>query len=167
MEVAVISPALLEEMTVPLASMGVTGLIVASLLWFKREKVPKKVSEKVVDIKSPFSLWPALKFGLFFVAISLLASIAKDIWGSEGLYATSLLSGILDVDAITVHLSNEFNAGNVAMQSAVNGITIAAMTNTFVKGAIFLMFANKKAGWRVALTMLAAIAVGAATLFVF
>ena len=117
--------------------------------------------------KSPFNLIPALQFGLFFIGISLLVKVTGIIWGDQGLYVTSVISGILDVDAITVSVSNLVRDEELLHGPAVIAITLATITNTFVKGGIFMLFGGRKAAGRIMLSMLIVIAAGSLSLLVF
>ena len=83
----------------------VTGL--ASYLLLKRAQ---NISEKI-KLKSPFTLKPALKFaGIFALVLALLKFAEIYVSSSKGVYLVSFLSGLADVDAITVSLAQA--AGN-------------------------------------------------------
>lgn len=164
-EVAVISPELNQELWIPMAVMGGVGLFTALLYWKQKSKPNKKVQERLEQVKSPFSLVPALQFGVFFVGISLLAKIAGATWGNDGLYVTSVISGVLDVDAITVSIAGLYNEGLVQSDVAVRSITFATMTNTLIKALIFLLFASRKAALKLMLAMFAVLAAGGLSLF--
>ena len=143
LEVAVLNRDLLGELIVPIGSMGVTGILGSLYFWIKKEKSSSALSKKVSLIESPFSLKPALQFGLFFAIILFLVKYAEAEMGDGGLYLTSLVSGLMDVDAITVSVATLAKDG-LSNSSAVTAISIAALTNTFVKGGIFLLFGNKE-----------------------
>ncbi len=70
-----------------------------------------------------------------------------------------MLSGIADVDAITVSLS-QLAGRSLEETIARNGIIIAALTNVAVKGGIALWFGGKKFGRLVASFYAALIAIG-------
>ena len=98
-----------------------------------------------VSITSPFTLGPALKFGIFFAVILALVKVADVYLSSKGVYLVSFISGFADVDAITVSLSQL--AGNTLTNDvAMKGITLAALTNVAVKGGIAYWFGGKKFG---------------------
>ena len=164
-EVTVINPLLLEFLLIPMLAMGFTGLLVTGYFWIKKENTPTDVQNNLAEIENPFSLLPALKFGLFFVAISFITKAANDYLGHEGLYATSFLSGLVDVDAITVSMANSVKEGTLTMKPAVVAVTIAAMTNTVIKVGIFALFGSKKVAWRLAGVLGLVLTVGSVSLW--
>ncbi|MBU1151996.1 MgtC/SapB family protein [Patescibacteria group bacterium] len=168
LEVAVLNREMLALALIPMLTMGGVGLVAAFVLWFKKEgaKVSSQMQKEVLDIESPFSLLPALKFGAIFAGV-LFLSKAMTVWfGDSGLYVTSVFSGLMDVDAITVSVANLANNG-LAEKSAVYAITIATMTNTVVKGGIFLFLGSRVVGRKiVAIFTLMILAGGISLLFV-
>jgi uncharacterized membrane protein (DUF4010 family) len=150
LEVAVLNNELLRVVAIPLGVMGILGLIGAAFLWVdhSNNKASRKVSHDAADIRSPFNIWPALKFALFFAVILFVSKFALTVMGNQGLYLTSLLSGFMDVDAITVSIAN-LSHGDLEIAVASIAIVIAAVTNTLAKGLFFLMFGNKQVAFRI------------------
>ncbi len=166
-EVAVLNKELLGLLAIPMVTMGAIGIVGALFFWFKKEKLPAKATAEALDVKSPFSLGPALKFGAFFAVILFLTKYAGEFYGDKGVYITSVVSGVLDVDAITVSVANLAKNG-LSDMSAVIAITIAAITNTLVKGGIFLAFGNRKVALRIMAVFVLMVIGGAASLtFIF
>src|SRR5262249_45386332 len=89
-----------------------------------------------VELKNPFSLIEALKWGALFAAILLVSAIAKQALGSAGLIATGAISGLVDVDAITLAATRQVADGQIKPGLAAFAITLATVSNTIVKGAI-------------------------------
>lgn len=142
----VINSELFYILLIPLGAMGLTGLVSAIFFYKKKEiKGREKVSEEPMKLKSPFQLKPAIKFGLLFALVLFLSEISLIYFGSKGVYITSILSGIVDTDAITVSLSNLAENG-LNYRTAMIGITIATMVNTMSKGVLFLFLGNRQAG---------------------
>ncbi|MFA4814506.1 MAG: MgtC/SapB family protein [Candidatus Gracilibacteria bacterium] len=166
--VSVLSGELLEIIALPMILMGVTGLFFAGYFWFQKDgTVQKRVSDKGLDFKSPFQLWPAVQFGLIFAALLFISKFASDYFGDRGVYFTAFFSGIFDVDAITVSMANLHKSGGLSAIAASTGIVIATLTNTLSKGAIVLFLGGKSVGWRVLLALILTAGVGLATLFLF
>ena len=61
----------------------------------------------------------------------------------------SLVSGITDVDAITLSLSELAGHEKLGMATAMNGIVIASVVNSLVKLGIVYWIGGAKLGWRV------------------
>jgi uncharacterized membrane protein (DUF4010 family) len=131
-EILVVNKSLLNTLIVPLGLMSITGFLF-SYYYYKTRKKEKKGS---IELKSPFTLGPALKFGLFFAFILLLSKAAQIYLGTKGVYLTSIFSGLADVDAITLSMAKLAANGTVTEKVASSAITMAAMSNTVVKGGI-------------------------------
>ena len=78
---------------------------------------------------------PALKFGLLLTLILLGAQALQHWLGDRGLYLLAILSGITDVDAITLALLQQVSDG-LNEQIAALGIILSTATNTLVKGGL-------------------------------
>jgi len=168
LEVSVLSPELLNMLLIPLVVMGSVGILSVLFLWVRKDKSSEKVERSMLKVKSPFSIKPALKFGAFFAAISLLTKLGSEYMGDSGLYLSSFISGIMDVDAITVNMAEDFVANKVTESVAVVAIIIASMTNTFAKGAIFLALGNRKVAMKIiSIFSIMLLAGGASLVFVY
>jgi uncharacterized membrane protein (DUF4010 family) len=148
-EIYVLNSELAGKLIIPMISMGVAGIIGACFLWLKKEKVPEDIGKRMLELKSPFSLKPALKFGILFAVVMLASKFAAAAIGDRGIYLTSFISGFMDVDAITVSMANMAKDGFMQKQ-AIIAIIIAALTNTFSKAAIFFIFGNRKVALKIA-----------------
>lgn len=166
-EVAILNRALLADLYYPMITMGVIGILSVCFIFFRSRKFDSKsVERNKWEVKSPFSLIPALKFGLVFAFVLFLSRFAIDIMGNRGLYLTSFVSGLVDVDAITVSMANLAKSG-VSNFAAVTAITIAAITNTLIKGVIFFIFGNKKVALKImAVYLLMLLGGGVSMLFI-
>lgn len=159
---AVLSTDLFRLLVVPFGIMGILGSLLAFSYWKKKEpnkEAELKLQSHTEKLESPFTLRPALKFAVVFAIILFLTKIALRYFGSEGLYLTSFLSGILDVDAITVSLA-KLSEPAVSLKIISLGIFIAAVTNTLSKGVIVFLFGNKQVARPLFLVYLAMIATG-------
>jgi uncharacterized membrane protein (DUF4010 family) len=156
LEVSVINRELLPELTAPLLSMMLVSYAVVPLLLFTREY---ESSVRSVAINNPFELMPALKFGLLLVAVLLLAKFFQDRFGDAGLYAVAAISGITDVDAITLSVSRLAREG-LAISTATQAIVIAASVNTLVKGILVTAICGRAMALKVMLTFIVAVITG-------
>jgi len=150
-EVFVVNIELLPYIIVPLVVMGGVGIISALILFFWKSNENKRSDNDSItteNIQNPFSIWPAVKFAMFFAIIILMAKIADFYFGDVGIYFTSFISGLLDVDAITISIAT-LAKGNLSMNLATHAIFIASVTNTFTKGLIFLFLGNKRVALKI------------------
>jgi uncharacterized membrane protein (DUF4010 family) len=140
--VGILDPTLLMKLW-PLGVMAVAGYITALVFYlqFRGEVVPR--SE--LSFRNPFELGPAFRFGLLYAAVIFVSKAAQVLLGDRGLYASSVFSGLADVDAITLSVLR-FHQEGMAARTAVTAITLAALTNTIVKAAIATWLAGARMG---------------------
>ena len=161
-EVSVINSALLMKLILPLGILILICVVFSYFLW--KRSSPIKGGE--MKLKSPFTLGPALKFGVIFAAILALVKVAEVYLASSGVYLVSFISGLADVDAITVSLS-QLTRTTLDLETAKIGIVLAALTNVGVKGGIAYFFGERKNFGRIILGFyIALIVLGIATIWV-
>ena len=133
-EVAVTNIPLLGVVWLPIAAAGVAGLAYGAYLYF----APRSGETGDVSVSNPFELGPAITFGLLYGFILLVARAAQFYFGDTGVYLSSILSGLADVDAITLSMAELSNSDNLDLSTAARAIVLATMSNTVVKGSIVL-----------------------------
>ena len=133
--VGALSLPLLRVVWLPITAAGAAGLAYGAYLYF----APRVASdEEEVSVTNPFELGPAITFGLLYGAILLISRAAQMYFGDTGVYISSILSGLADVDAITLSMTELTSQGALTLETAARAITFAAMSNTVVKGSIVL-----------------------------
>lgn len=131
-EVAITNSSLLSVVWLPIAAAGIAGLAYGAYLYF----TPHSGETGDVAVSNPFELGPAITFGLLYGFILLVARAAQLYFGDTGVYLSSILSGLADVDAITLSMAELSNSGNIDRSAAARAIVLATMSNTVVKGSI-------------------------------
>jgi len=154
---AFMAPQLLRTL-LPLLGLGLLpGLVgLAVLGWRNRAATDHG---PVPDIKNPTELRTALVFGAIYAVVLLLAAWLSDIAGSAGLYAVALLSGLTDVDAITLSNLRLFNIGTLVSGQVATAIGLAIIANTVFKLGLVLAVGGRPLFGRCAGNM-AAVALG-------
>lgn len=163
-EILVLNLDLLKAVYLPLLLMGVTGLGFVFYYGTKKEKEVKSIQKEVMEVKSPFNLVPALKFGFFFTLILFLSKFALAVMGDKGVYITSFFSGFLDVDAIVLSMARAVTDKSIAVDSAAIAVTITVMTNTAIKAAILLLFGGRSVALKVLFALFCVLTVGGVSL---
>jgi len=152
----VIDPILAHALILPVTFPVVIGAGAGIYLW--REKGP--VQETVLQVKNPMDLWSAIKFGLLFAVVLVVSRAAYQYFGASGIYAAGAISGLADVDAITISAAGLAQQGVLARGTAGASILLAGATNTLVKGGIAIVIGGP-ALRRVILPIFAVMALGA------
>ncbi len=167
--VFIVNPALTESVAIPLLSSGFTGLLVSAFLWKKQknEHANNKAVNKSqsMEFNNPLDLIGAIKFGVIFALILLIAKFMSITFGDGGIYLTSILSGLVDTDAITVSLANLVKSDSISIVLATIGITLATMTNTLIKGVYVLALASRPVAIRTIFAVLIIVIAGCSSLF--
>lgn len=91
---------------------------------------------------NPLRLRVALQFGVLYALIVLIVKVSIAHLGNSGLLAVSSLSGLIDLDAITLSLSQMAGAGSLGVVTATRGILLAILANTLVKGGFALFYGS-------------------------
>lgn len=135
LQVGIVNPSLLQTVTLPLSLLGFALLIYVGYL-FQTRGAP---TEDRVEVENPFELRPALIFGLLYGVILVISRAAESYFGNTGVYASSLIAGIADLNAITLTMAELSGpAGDLAPDVAAQAITLAVISNTVVK--VLLVF---------------------------
>ncbi len=139
-EVAIVNPLLLNDLWLPVTLMFFCVLGGGYWLW---KKGVYKQADPDLQLDNPFKLTMAIKFGLLLAIIMFLSAAMLNLFGDRGIYVLSVISGLMDVDAITLSLSR-LALDELSHDVAVMGIVLASATNTVVKGFIFAFFVGMR-----------------------
>lgn len=141
-EVSVVNSSLLGTLWLPLAAMF-AGLGISGAVLWRMDQNKQRETERDMNLKNPFQIGMALKFGALLGLILVLSEGMKEWFGEEGIYALSVISGLINVDAITLSLSRMSLEG-LSAEATTLGIILTSATNTLVKGFIFAFFVGIK-----------------------
>ncbi len=136
-EVLVVHPPLLRVVAIPLGAMLLAGQGAVVVLR-RRHRLQQEGDERSVELSNPLKLTTAVLFGLVFAVVLIVVELGQRFFGSAGVYAASVLTGLADVDAITLSAARLARQGQLDGQIASRAIVIAALVNTMSKAAIAL-----------------------------
>ncbi len=162
--VSLLQPDLFLMLLAPLGGMALTGYVMSYILYGKAQRAISDGPD--ISHRNPFELRPALGFGLLYAVVLLISKAAQTFLGNQGLYASSLVAGTTDVDAITLSMIRLQQDGLPAW-TAATAITLAAITNTIVKMLLAGWFGGKRLIQYVAPGMITILATGSLILIVF
>ena len=159
LEVGVVNAALLPTLLAPMLTAG--GIYAGgALLYYLRAAQQPDVNTEP-PLKNPFELGPALRFAALLVAILVMVEGARRWLGDVGVYLVALLSGMSDVDAITLSLANSAQA-DLDAHIAVRGIFLAALSNSLVKAVLIALVGGRALALRTVPVMLGGLLCGLA-----
>ncbi|MBJ7258946.1 MAG: MgtC/SapB family protein [Chthoniobacterales bacterium] len=85
------------------------------------------------EIRNPLSLRVAIQFALLYALIVLGVQWANANFGGGGVYWVSFLSGLTDLDAISLSLSQTARGGGIGLENATRAMLVAAGANSLLK----------------------------------
>lgn len=129
-EGTVVSPKSLPYL-LPVLGSGLTfGLAGTAFLW---RHLAKSADLPMPEIANPTEIRIALGFGLLYAVVLFFSAWLSDLAGSKGLYIVALISGLTDVDAITLSSLRLYEMGKLASSQAVTAIVLAFLANLAFK----------------------------------
>lgn len=154
---SLLNRALLLPLLWPLASMALVMAATAGLFLFHK----KGSTHPGISITNPLELGTTIKVAATIAVVMFAAEVAQDWAGKAGLLAVAGLSGIADVDAITISMAR---LGYTALDTAVQAIAIAVGVNTLVKTTMAGWFGGLRLGAYVGAGSVAALTAAAGVL---
>lgn len=156
-----VGTALIPKIVIPVGFGGAALLVLA--IFFMRQN-NEGVEGGRLKLTNPFEIATVLKFGLLLTAITVTTKLLTRVGGGEGVYALAALSGIADVDAMTLSMSRlASDPGSVTL--AANAVLIVVAVNTISKAVIGWITGGAEYGKRLLMAAAAAIAAGAMGLY--
>jgi uncharacterized membrane protein (DUF4010 family) len=138
-----------------LTMMGLT--FVPALYFWMTFREPMESSLKLRQ--NPLELSSAMGFAAILMVIILLSHVLHDWLGSAGLFILAAVSGITDVDAVSLAMARQAGSG-IPLQDAAIAITIAAAVNSMVKGTMAFSIGGRQMMLRVLLPLVLAVSGG-------
>lgn len=164
----VINNNLAKAVWLPLIAMGLTSYLSAYILSNqKNSSITNKKPKQEIEYKQPFNIITAIKFGSFFIFIIFVAKLAQIIAGANGIYFASILSGLADVDAITLSMASLSKTGEVMINVATLAIILAVSSNTIVKASMTYVLGNKEYSKKIILISAITLSLGLITVFLY
>ena len=157
-EIGVVIPKYLPQMILPLAAVLLLLLGVSLVIY--RLASPTGFGESGTPPGSPDQLRIALAFGVLYGLILLAVAFVRQEFGESALYGVAVISGLTDVDAITLSLSELIRQDRLEAASGWRLILLACLSNLGFKGAMALLLGSPKLGRWIAASFGLAIGVG-------
>lgn len=158
--VALVNASLVGKLAAPI---GIAGLTLAGigLLLLTSKSGDADTDDQALTLVNPFELGTVLKLGALLMAVTIAAKILVVSAGAAGAYILAAISGLADVDAVTLSMSR-LAKGQLAPEIAARAIAIVVAVNTVAKAVLGWITGGRALGqWLVAASV-AALAAGAA-----
>lgn len=138
--VFIFNKAMLTGLIIPLLIVLLTAFGIALFLY--NSQFGKLQAIDNIVLGDPLNIKNAVFFGVFYMGILLLVSYANHVYGAKGIYVSSAVSALTDIDAITISVS-KLGGTTVNFLIAQNAILLAALSNTVVKIGIAVFTGSK------------------------
>ena len=91
--------------------------------------------------------------------LAVLSRAAQMYFGTAGIYASAIASGLADVDAVTLSMAELSARGGLDEATAAHAVVLAVASNTIVKGGMVLALGSRGMARAVAPVMAVVLAV--------
>jgi uncharacterized membrane protein (DUF4010 family) len=125
----------------PFGAMTAAALLAVGVLLRRASAQPQQAPSDV-ELRNPFSLGSAVKFGLLFAAVLLVVALVREYLHGRGYQLVAALAGLTDVDAITLSMAQLARGGGTDLATASSSLVTAAISNTLVKCGIIVALAS-------------------------
>lgn len=157
-EVSIVAPDFFPTAATPILAMFATSAALCLALWLAVRGDAGSLSEP----DNPTQLKSALLFAAMYAGVTLAVALAQRYFQHSGLYIVAAISGLTDMDAITLSTSRLVHEGTVSPSSGWRAIIIASMSNILFKTGLIAALSGSKL-FRLAAAV-AAVKLGAAIL---
>ncbi len=162
--IAVVASANAIVLTAPFVVVLVVTLGTALLcLAHARNRMP----DDVPPHSNPAQMKAALIFGALYAAVMFLVAAARDLVGDAGILTVAALSGLTDMDAITLSSARLTSRDMMTTDLAIQSILLASMVNLLVKVAIVAFMGDRGLALRLLAWSVPTLAVSIALFFLW
>lgn len=146
-EIGVVAPALLRVAAWPMGLMFALMTVECVVLMI----AVRTQATQPPEHDNPAQLKPAIIFGALYAFVLFAVAAAKGIVGDQALYGIAVISGLADVDAITLSTAKLFNEQRVTAATAWRVILIATMSNLVFKAGAVALLGRRRLLWYVSI----------------
>jgi uncharacterized membrane protein (DUF4010 family) len=155
-EIGAVAPTSFARLAPPLCAMLLVSVSVAAGIYrfTHHQKAGANTHGNPAELKS------ALIFGALYAVVVLAAAAAKEHFGASGLFVVAVLSGLTDMDAITLSTAQLVESGRLSVDNGWRVILVASMANLIFKAGIVAFLGRRALFARMALLFGLALAGG-------
>ncbi|RFN59720.1 MgtC/SapB family protein [Marixanthomonas ophiurae] len=141
-EVGIVIPEKLPQIMLPIIVELIIMILLCVGLFYLFNNDGK--DDEMPEPKNPAQFKSALIFGLLYGLILLAVAFTKEEFGNEALYVVAVISGLTDVDAITLSLSQTMKGGGLKTETGWRLILLASLSNLLFKGIMAAVLGTKE-----------------------
>ena len=141
-EVGVVIPEKLPQIILPILVEFIIMVLLCVGIFYMISK--EEGQDEMPEPKNPAQFKSALIFGLLYGLILLAVAFTKEEFGNSALYIVSIISGLTDVDAITLSLSQLMKNDGLEVSTGWRLILLASLSNLFFKGIMAAVLGTRQ-----------------------
>ena len=131
-EILIVGPRVAAAMLPPLLAVLALAVLVAVVV----HRLKLGGQPQAFDEAPPSGMKGAVMFALLYVAVLFAVSYAKGHFGQAGLFTVAAISGLTDMDAITLSTATLANAGHLESGTAWRIILTGGLANVLFKAVL-------------------------------
>jgi uncharacterized membrane protein (DUF4010 family) len=144
-EIAAVAPGFLRVAAGPIGVMLGLSVLLSAAAWFARGGEDGEMPPQ----GNPAELKAALFFGFLYAVVLFVVAAVKERFGAAGLYIVAAISGLTDVDAITLSTAKLVDTNHLGPDTAWRIIILASLSNLVFKAGIVAALGNRRLLMRV------------------
>ena len=162
-EIAIVAPGFLRHAAPPLALVALALAVAAAVVLVTARGELADAGER----EAPSDLGTAIGFGLLYALILLAVAVTKEHLGEGALLGVAAISGLTDLDAITLSTAQLVAGGRLDADLGWRVVMVGALANLVFKGGVVAVLGGRRLFTRVALAFGAGLLAGGAVLLLW
>jgi uncharacterized membrane protein (DUF4010 family) len=129
-ELAVVAPGLLGAMAPPSLLFAALLLVLCLFIYYR---VARGGVTELPERDNPAQIRQALAFAGLYVLILFAVAVVREHFDDRALFALAFISGLTDVDALTLSVGQMYSSGKVEADLAWRAVFLASISNLLFK----------------------------------
>lgn len=139
-EIFIAAPAAARQIAPPIAILLVASIVAAACAYLLARR---RGNGELGETGNPSELKAALVFGALYAGVLLAVAAGRHWLGDRGLYLVAAISGLTDMDAITLSTSRMAARGAIETGAAWRAIVVASLANLVFKAGVVLVLGGR------------------------
>jgi len=139
-EIAVVAPDFLVSAAPPVLILMLLTMAPSLWVWYRVRREPSRMPEQ----ENPTQLRSAVFFAAMYAVVLLALAAAKEYLGNQALYSIAALSGLTDMDAITLSVAGMAKTDAWIAREGWRLIVVAALANLVFKAMLVGFLGNRR-----------------------
>jgi uncharacterized membrane protein (DUF4010 family) len=149
--IGVTSPKFFLDALAPITALTLVTLIPMVIIWRRARREPPAVP----DPQNPTQMRQAIFFAAIYVLVLFALAATKQRLGGGAVYGVAALSGLTDLDAVTLSTARLVNTGALAATQGWRMVVLASLANLLFKAGVVAVLADSRL-FRLVLALFAA-----------